>query len=220
MRASSAKASPQIPVPDRREKWRVDIERSSLTFRVGHAVLPDIEGKFDCWGGAILVDPNERTRSSVRIWVDLSSLDTGSPERDQYILSTEPFDVRWEPAVVFDSERMEIADANHGVVVGGLTVQACRQEIAVTVETRAPPPDDPDGATRRRYVARGSLARSAFGLRRTPRHIGDWLADKLLYDAIDFTAHIEASRELLLEDAVGSNVGPTNTPRGETGAAL
>lgn len=222
MRASSSKGTPRAPVLDPRERWRVDSERSALTFRVGHAVLPDIEGKFDCWGGAMLLDTTEPTRSSVRIWVDLSSLDTGSAERDQYILSTEPFDVRWEPAVVFDSERLEISDLSHGRVVGGLTIQACRQEISVTVEARDPPPQpDASGtAARRRYVARGALTRSAFGLRRTPRHVGDWLADKLLYDTIEFTAYIEATRDFRLEDAVTTPHVSSTSPAGETGPAL
>jgi polyisoprenoid-binding protein YceI len=177
-----------------RESWRIDDTRSTLTFRLRQLAQPDIGGHFDCWGGAVLLDRSEPRRSAVRLWVDLSSIETGSPELDAALFETELFDLHWEPAVVFDSTSVEIDDAGHATVVGQLAVHTFRHEIRVAVEGHDPRRED-SGARRLAYSARASIDRATFGLRRR-RHIVDWLAERCLASAIEIAAHIEITRDL------------------------
>ncbi len=177
-----------------RESWRIDETHSTLTFRLRHLALPDIEGHFDCWGGVVLLDRSEPDRSAVRLWVDLSSIETGSAKLDAAILETELFDLHWEPAVVFDSTSVEIDDAGHATVIGQLAVHTFRHEVRVVIEARDPRREDA-GARRLVYVARASVDRATFGLRRR-RHIVDWLAERCLANAIEIAAHVEIARDL------------------------
>jgi polyisoprenoid-binding protein YceI len=178
---------------DARERWRIDFGRSTLEFSIGHSVLREIRGRFHCWGGLLLVDKADLRRSAIRIWVDMSSIDTGSTERDEFILATEPFDVHWEPALVFDSERVEIGGVGRGIVVGRVALHGFSREIAVAVEAKAPQPDE-RGAWHVVYTARASIDRGALGLRRN-RYITDWLGEGVVGEAIEIVAHVDAVRE-------------------------
>jgi polyisoprenoid-binding protein YceI len=178
---------------DARERWRIDPGHSTLKFSVGHSVLREIRGQFHCWGGLLLVDKADLKRSAVRIWVDMSSIDTGSTQRNEFILATELFDVRWEPALVFDSERVEVGGVGRGIVVGRLALHGFGTQIAVKVEAKAPRRDE-RGAWHVVYIAHASIDRGALGLRRN-RHITDWLGEGVVGEVIEIAAHVDAVRD-------------------------
>ena len=58
--------------------WKIDVERSALQFSLRHKLLGEIAGQFRCWGGQVRIDPENPRKADVRIWVELSSIDTGS----------------------------------------------------------------------------------------------------------------------------------------------
>jgi polyisoprenoid-binding protein YceI len=178
---------------DARERWRIDSGRSRLRFSIGHADLLEIRGQFHCWGGLVLLDKTDQRRSAIRIWVDLSSIDTESAKRDEYILSTELFEMQGEPALVFDSERVEIAGVGRGIIVGRLALHGVGKQLAVAVETKAPRRDD-SGAWHLVYEAHASIERGALGLRRS-RYITDWLGEAVVGETIQMTAYVEAARD-------------------------
>lgn len=177
---------------DVRERWRVDPEQSTLKFSIGHAALGKIRGFFHCWGGVVLLDNADLRRSAVRIWVDLSSVDTGSETRDRYILASDLFDMELEPALVFDSQRVVIGGVGDGVVVGRLALHSFGREIAVAVQAHAPHRDD-RGTWHLAFTARTSIDRGALGLRRK-RDISDWLGEEVMGKTIDVTAYVEVAR--------------------------
>jgi polyisoprenoid-binding protein YceI len=183
--------------------WKIDVERSALRFSLRHKLLGEIAGQFRCWGGQVRIDLENPGKADVRIWVELSSIDTGSPSRDDEILRTELFDQRGEPALEFDGERLEVDASDHLRVVGWLGLHAFRKEIAVAVEDYALSAGASESP---RFVctARASVDRKALGLRRK-RGVDHWLSDKLLGDTIDIAAHIEAT----LESAGASSSPPT-----------
>jgi polyisoprenoid-binding protein YceI len=176
---------------DTREMWKIDPESSTLRFSVRHKLLGQLRGQFECWGGQILFDWADPKRSAVRVWVDLSSIDTGSKARDEYILSTHLFDMQWEPGLVFDSEHVDIDDARHAAVVGWLTLQSIRKQVVVEIEASVPQLER-SGALRFIGTARASINRATFGLRR-PHQLGDLLSDGMLGEEIEMVAQIEAT---------------------------
>ena len=181
------------------ELWKIDVEQSALQFSLRHKLLGEIAGQFRCWGGQVRIDMENPRRANLRIWVELSSIDTGSPSRDDAILRTEVFDQRDEPALEFDGERLEMDASDRLTVVGWLGLHAFRKEISVALEDCSLS----DGASESpRFVctARASVDRGALGLRKK-RGIDHWLSDKLLADTIGITAHIEA----ILQSSVASS---------------
>jgi polyisoprenoid-binding protein YceI len=177
---------------DARERWKIDADRSSLAFHLPHTLLGEISGRFDCWGGRLLLDPLNLEHSAVRIWVELSSIDTGSRRRDEELLSTELFDHRWEPALEFDSDRLKLRPSG-ATLDGWVTLRAVRSRASIEIES---PLVNVDAGGKPRLVcaARGSFDRKVLGM----RHSGSaehWLSDRLLGGMIEIVAHIEASGE-------------------------
>lgn len=172
------------------ELWTIDVDRSALRFSLRHKLLGEIGGQFRCWGGQLRIDSANPRAAEVRIWVELSSIDTGSAGLDEQILRTELFDQRQEPALEFDGERLEIDASDHFTLVGWLGLHAFRKEISVAVEDCAL---EISTSASPRFVctARASVERKALGLRRK-RGLDHWLSEQLLGDTIDVAAHIEA----------------------------
>jgi hypothetical protein len=129
----------------------------------------------------------------MRLWVDLSSFDTGSMKQDERILATELFDVQMEPALVFDSELIQMTDPAHGVVMGRLAVHCVEREAVASIEARAPRRDE-NGVWHIVYDAQTSVTFGALGRRQT-RGRGSWLTNLLWGEAVQLSAHIEAARE-------------------------
>ncbi len=175
------------------EHWKIDVERSTLGFGLHHKLLGEIAGQFRCWGGQVLIDEANPRRGAARIWVELSSIDTGSPNRDDAILRTELFDQRWEPALDFDGERLEIDGSDRLTLVGWLGLRAYRKEISVVVDTYAMK-IDPAGTPRFVCTARASIDRKALGLHKK-WGVGHWLSDQLLGETITIVARVEATLE-------------------------
>jgi len=172
------------------ELWTIDVDRSALRFSLRHKLLGEIGGQFHCWGGQLRIDSANPREAEVRIWVELSSIDTGSASLDEQILRTELFDQRDEPALEFDGERLEVDAADHFTLVGWLGLHSFRKEISVAVEDCAL---ELGAAGSPRFVctARASVERKALGLRRQ-RGLDHWLSEQLLGETIDIAAHIEA----------------------------
>lgn len=197
-----------MSAPDRWERWTIDPDHSTLKFSISHRTLREIRGEFRCWGGHLLVDPADPRRASVRIWVDLSSIDTGSQRRNDYILGTELFDIRWEPGLVFDGERLDQEEGRGAALHGWLTLHALRKPIAVTIDEIAPAPDDGRSPPRFVSTARASIDRAQLGLRRGRSLVG-WLSERMLGDTIQIAARVEAAR---VERPSSPGLAPAHPP--------
>ena len=178
-----------MPVPDRRECWSVDPERSALAFSLRHSLLGHIRGQFSCWGGRVQLDLVDPLKTSLHIWADMSSLDTGSQERNEAIFATELFDALGEPALTFDGDVVEMRGDGHALVRGWLGLRSFGEEVTVALDLS--PFVVGESGPRLVAVAQASIDRRALGLRRA-RDVRDWLSEWLVSPTIEMTAQVEA----------------------------
>ncbi len=203
------------PVADTRERWRINPDRSALNFTVGQQVWRGLKGKFHCWGGLLLLDKGDPNRSSIRFWVDLSSFDAGSAKHNQRIEASGLLDAQREPALVFDSDRVHMTDAGHGVLVGRLAVHCVDRAAAVSIEAKAPR-RDALGVWHLVYEARTSIDFGVLRRRLNPRR-ESWWTNLVWGEAVQIAAHIEAA-----PDAPASSPFPLGRRprRGDSGVTL
>jgi polyisoprenoid-binding protein YceI len=139
------------------ERWDVSLADSSLRFALRHIVVQKIHGQFRTWGGTLDLDWESPWLSTVRVWVDLASIDTDERERDDHIRSAEFLDVERFPRAEFTSTSIE-PRADCLMVRGVLQLHGVTHDLDLEVRTR----------TRRGghhlYDVRGTLNRQAFGL--------------------------------------------------------
>jgi polyisoprenoid-binding protein YceI len=172
------------------DEWQIDLERSTLRFSLRHIVIQAIRGQFRRWGGTITLDSESLARSSVRLWVDLASVDTDDPGRDAQIRSPEFFDVAGFPQATFSGTGLHLIEHANPIVVGRLDLHGFIEEVEVEV-TRHDRWTGDKGLEQASYEAKARLDRRKFGLR--------WNQDLdvggvVVGDEIELVAQVEVVR--------------------------
>jgi polyisoprenoid-binding protein YceI len=171
------------------ECWEVTSADSTLTFSVRHLVVSQIVGRFRKWGASLALDLDDVSRSRLTGWIDLASIDTGAPERDDHIRSLEFFNVTRFPVAEFRSDAIiPIADQRY-LVRGQLILHGVARPIEMTV-TPGPKIEEGD-SSRAAYEVHATIDRQAFGLH--------WNQDLdaggvVVGDRIDVAARVQARR--------------------------
>ena len=171
------------------ERWVIDPVRSPLTFSLRHIVVQRINGRFGRWGGTLYIDRGQPSLSSAEVWIDLASITTGDPQRDEHVRSAEFLDVEQFPRAVFRSELVQVRD-HHVTIDGRLALHGLSRDVRVEVDIGRTE-KAAGGQMRGHYTARATLDRQAFGLH--------WNQDLdvggiVVGDQVDIGAEIEVVR--------------------------
>ena len=140
------------------ERWEIDPGRSGLKFVLRHLIISEIKGEFHRWGGTLYLDRKNPLLSSLEIWIDAATIDTGEPERDAHIRSSEFLDVATFPRAEYESAAIEERNGC-AVVHGRLHLHGVTHDLDVEVEPYIIPVSADN-----RYRMRAKLDRQSFGL--------------------------------------------------------
>ena len=162
--------------------WRVDDTRSSVGFLIRHLGVATVRGRFSSFGGRIDVTEAGLRADGI---VDVASVDTGDPIRDQR-LRTEFFDAARFPAMELGFERAVPLRGGGWLLHANVTIRG----VTRPVELRATA-EPVDGETVR-LRADGRIRRTDFGL--------DWDAlrrggQMLVADRVRLTADAVLTRQ-------------------------
>jgi polyisoprenoid-binding protein YceI len=141
--------------------WAIDPTHTEIGFTVRH-LMSKVRGKFETFEGTV-VTGDDVTNSRVDVSVDLSSINTGTVDRDNHLRSSDFFEVETHPTMTFRST--DIIEKNEGelVVVGDLTIKGVTKSIELAVDVLGEG-SDPWGGTRIGVEATGQLSRKEFGV--------------------------------------------------------
>lgn len=167
--------------------WTLDTTHTEIGFSVRH-LMSKVRGTFKTFEGT-LVTAEDVTASTVSVEVDLSSIDTGTPDRDAHLRSSDFFDIETHPSMTFVSTGVTQRGDTDFVVTGDLTIKGVTQPLELTVEFLGEG-GDPWGGTRVGVEATGEISRKAFGIDFNIPVAG---ADKaMIGDKITITINAEA----------------------------
>src|SRR4029077_9898082 len=82
--------------------WTIDAVHSEVSFVIRHMMVSKVRGRFDKFEGTVTTAPDP-LQSSVTATVELSSVNTGEPNRDNHIRSADFFEVESHPHLTFRS---------------------------------------------------------------------------------------------------------------------
>jgi polyisoprenoid-binding protein YceI len=143
--------------------WNLDPAHTHAAFTVRHLVISNVRGEFGKVAGTIALDEGDIARSKVEATIDVASIDTRQPKRDDDLRSPNFFDVAKFPSITFKSTRVEKAGDGRLKVMGDLTIHGVTR--AVTLDVAATPEiKDPWGNTRRGFSAATRISRKDFGM--------------------------------------------------------
>ena len=161
-----ATAGAVAPAP---AQWKVDAARSSIRFKAVQAGA-EFEGRFARFTPDIRFDARDLARSSARVAIDVSSVDSRSGERDTALRGADWFDPKRWPTAVFEARRFQ-AQGNGFVADGKLTIRDRARPVRLTFTLRTAP----DGT--RTLQGQARLSRLAFGLGQGEFASTEWVGD-------------------------------------------
>jgi polyisoprenoid-binding protein YceI len=142
--------------------WDIDVSHSAIHFWVRHMIISKVHGRFARWSGAIQLDEQDLTRSSVDVRIEAASIDTQVADRDTHLKSADFLDVAKYPELTFRSKRIEKAGDGYRVH-GELSLHGVSREVTLEAEF-AGMGKDPWGNQRAGFSAKASLDRRDYGL--------------------------------------------------------
>jgi len=144
------------------QTYAIDKMHSEVAFQVRH-LLTKVRGRFTEFAGTVVFDQEHPERSSASLTIDASSVDTGTPDRDNHLRSDDFFAVGTYPTLTFTSSQVvKTGDATYDVV-GTLTIRGVAEEITLPV-TYLGTAKDPWGNVRAGFETSLTLNRKDFGL--------------------------------------------------------
>ena len=94
-----------LPASAATSEWKIDPAHSSAQFSVRHMAISTVRGAFSKVNGTLLLDDKDITKSSIDVTIDVNTVDTREPMRDNDLRSDKFFDVAHYPTMTFKSRR-------------------------------------------------------------------------------------------------------------------
>ncbi len=143
--------------------WDIDTSHSTVGFVVKHLVIAKVRGNFKKFTGTVVIDDKDITKSSVKVSIDPSSIDTDNEKRDSHLKSPDFFDVAKFKDFTFTSTKVEKAEGGLKVT-GDLTLHGVTKPVVLMVEGPSPEIKDPGGNPHVAFSATTTIKRADFGL--------------------------------------------------------
>jgi polyisoprenoid-binding protein YceI len=154
-----------LPAPAATSTWQIDPMHSAAQFSVRHLAISTVRGGFSNVKGTINFDDADVTKSTVDVTIDVSTVDTRTPDRDKDLKSDKFFDVAHYPSMTFKSKKVEQAGAGKLKVTGDLTIRGTTKEVVLDVDGPTAPVKDPWGNQRAAVTATTKINRQDFGVK-------------------------------------------------------
>jgi len=145
--------------------WQIDPNHSAAQFAVRHLTISTVRGAFTKVSGTVQLDDKDIAKSSVDVTIDVASVDTRVPDRDNDLRSDHFFDVAKYPTITFKSKKVEQVGAGKLRITGDLTIHGTTKEVALDVDGPTPPVKDPWGNQRAAAMATTKINRQDFGVK-------------------------------------------------------
>ncbi|MCI2422557.1 YceI family protein [Saccharopolyspora sp. K220] len=144
-------------------EYVLDPAHSRIGFVARHAMVTKVRGAFNEFSGDARLDGENPARSSVRVLIQVASIDTRNADRDTHLRSNDFLQMDEHPEIVFQSTEITWTDENAFDVTGDLTIKGETRSVTVpfTFEGQA---TDPFGNVRVGFEGQTTINRKDFGV--------------------------------------------------------
>jgi polyisoprenoid-binding protein YceI len=156
--AALAAASPALAA----DTYQFDKAHTTVGFQVRHIVTM-LGGKFQDFSGTIQVDRAKPESSSVEFTIQVASIFTNEPKRDEHLKSPDFFDAPTHPTIAFKSTSMKAAGKDSWLVTGDLTMRGVTKQVTLPV-TFLGEGKDPWGNEKMGFETSTTLNRKDYGI--------------------------------------------------------
>lgn len=143
--------------------YQIDSKHSGAHFQVRHMTIAFVKGEFGNVSGSVSFDPGDPAATKLDVNIEVASLYTRDPDRDNHIKTPDILDAEKFPTVNFKSTHV-VEEGKGYAVTGNLTLKGVTKPIVVHVEAVSDEVKDPWGQMRRGAGAVAKFKRSDFGM--------------------------------------------------------
>jgi polyisoprenoid-binding protein YceI len=111
-------------------EWQVIAAKSRLGFE-GTAAGVSFKGSFKRWQAQISFDPSDAAGGRAVVTVDMTSAETGDPQKDEALPRSEWFDIKAFPTATFEVRSFRAKDATSYEAVATLRIRDVRKDVVV-----------------------------------------------------------------------------------------
>ena len=146
------------------ETYAIDTkgQHASITFRIKHLGYSWLSGRFDKFSGTFAFDEKNPATSTVKVDIDVGSLNSNHAERDKHLRGPDFLDVGKFPTAAFESTGVK-ADGTKAAITGKLTLHGVTKDVTINAE-RIGGGADPWGGQRQGFTGTAKLTLSDFGI--------------------------------------------------------
>jgi len=141
--------------------WRIDPVHSDVAFTVRHMMVSKVRGHFTRFEGELVLAPDPLA-STVSATIDLTSIDTNNPQRDDDLRSANFLEIQTHPTMTYRSTGIRHSEDGFDID-GELSLHGVTRQVPLALDvngfTR-----DPFGGTRAGFSATTELNRQDFGI--------------------------------------------------------
>jgi len=112
--------------------WNVDQPHTEINFTVKHFFTP-VTGTFKSYDVNFRFDRENPANSSVKVSIDVASVDTKNERRDNHLRSGDFFDAENHATITFQSTSVRQLSADQLMATGDLTIKGITQEIELPI---------------------------------------------------------------------------------------
>lgn len=143
-------------------RWNVDLEHSTIEFRVSHMVISKTTGRFMDYSGFVEMDADAGAVKTIEATIKAASVNTNQEKRDAHLRNPDFFDVEKHPLITYRMKSAKKTGDGY-TAVGDLTVRGVTKEITLTGNFNGAT-KDPWGNQRAGFTGEGKVNRKDFGM--------------------------------------------------------
>ena len=167
--------------------WQLDPAHSNAQFSVRHLGISNVQGEFTKLSGTVNLDDQDISKSTVNATIDVNSLDTRVPNRDNDLKSDHFFDTAKYPTITFESTKIVSTGEGTAKMTGNLTLHGVTKEV--TFDVTGPTKVIQVMGTRRGASATTKINRQDFGMVFMSNAMPG--GDQMIGDTVTITLDIE-----------------------------
>ena len=150
--------------PAAAQTWNIDSTHSQTSFAVTHLMVATVRGAFGKTAGTVEFDGKNLASVKVNATIDIATVDTREPKRDEHLKSPDFFDAAKFPTATFVSKRAEAAGQGKFKLVGDFTLKGVTKEITLDVTGPTAAVKGSRGEARVGATAVATINRKDFGI--------------------------------------------------------
>lgn len=143
--------------------WVIDPLHSEVFFKIKHLVISTVTGSFRKFEGTIITEGPDFSNAKVAIVIDVKSIDTNQPQRDEHLQNGDFFDADLYPKITFESVSFVNTGGSDYKMAGNLTLKGVTKPIELDVEYGGSE-NNGHGVIKHGFEVTGIVNRKEFGM--------------------------------------------------------